>query len=423
MTVLTAGSRGDVQPYVALACGLRRAGHEVVLATHAPFGEFVRAHGLTFFPTAGDPQAFLAGTAGIGLTRSGENFLAYLARMADFARPLWHALLEDWVQACQGAEAIVISPLAIAGLDIAEALGVPVFLAPLLPLSPTREAPMYLAPVLPGLGAGYNLATHGAVRELVSQLLRFPLDAFRRDRLGLPAHRWAGPLSAAIQARTPSLFGFSEAVIRRPADWPERHVVTGYWFLDRPPGWRPPPALEAFLAAGPPPVYVGFGSMVTPDPAATAAVALAAVAQVGCRAIVATGWGGLRPEGLPPGVLEIEGAPHDWLFPRVAAVVHHGGAGTTAAALRAGVPAVVTPFFSDQPFWARRLHALEVAPPPVAAGTLDADRLGAAIRRALTDARLRARAAAIGRQSAAEDGVGRAAAAIEAHLEGRRGAT
>ncbi|HEX2036809.1 MAG TPA: glycosyltransferase, partial [Chloroflexota bacterium] len=223
-------------------------------------------------------------------------------------------------------------------------------------------------------------------------------------------------------AGIPRLYGYSRLVVPRPPDWPPDWHVTGYWALDSAtavPPWEPPAALAAFLDAGPPPVYVGFGSMAPRSAGHLTEAALQALRATGQRGILASGWAGLGAASgaaLPPEVFRIQEAPHDWLFPRMAAVVHHGGAGTTAAGLRAGVPAVVTPVFGDQPFWGQRVAALGAGPRPVPMRQVTAERLAGAIHQATTDARMRATAAGLGRRLRAEDGVAQAVRAVEQHL-------
>lgn len=181
--------------------------------------------------------------------------------------------------------------------------------------------------------------------------------------------------------------------------------MTGYWFLRTPPGWSPPEPLRRFLEAGEPPVYVGFGSMPNQEPRATFDLILRALEMTGQRGVIYGGWGGLAGETAGDRALVIEGVPHEWLFPRMKAVVHHGGAGTTAAGLRAGVPNVVVPFFGDQPFWGWRVAALGAGPAPIPRRSLTAERLAAAIERAVTDPAIHGRASEIGARLRAEDGV------------------
>jgi UDP:flavonoid glycosyltransferase YjiC (YdhE family) len=209
----------------------------------------------------------------------------------------------------------------------------------------------------------------------------------------------------ARRDRRPVLCCFSEAVVPRPADWPSYVHTTGYWFVDAAAGWTPPPELAEFLAAGPPPVYVGFGSMVPADPTRTDSVVRAALRRAGVRGIVSG-----DPARAPhdDDILVVNDVPHAWLFPRMAAVVHHGGAGTTAAGLRAGVPTIVCPFFGDQPYWGERVAALGAGPRPLPIKGLTAGRLSAALEQATGSERMRSAATGLGERLSAEDGVGAA---------------
>jgi UDP:flavonoid glycosyltransferase YjiC (YdhE family) len=222
-----------------------------------------------------------------------------------------------------------------------------------------------------------------------------------------------GPFSSPALRGLPVLNGYSPAVIPPAPDWGDRVRVTGYWFLEPPADWTPPPALEEFLQAGPPPVYVGFGSMSSRKPEETAELVFAALKQAGQRAILLSGWSGLRAADVPPGVFMVESVPFQWLFPRMAAVVHHGGAGTTAAGLRAGVPSIVVPFFGDQPFWGRRVYDLGAGPRPIPRRQLTVERLALALRTAVTDESIRGHAAALGAKIRTEDGPRAAVEIIE----------
>jgi UDP:flavonoid glycosyltransferase YjiC (YdhE family) len=198
-----------------------------------------------------------------------------------------------------------------------------------------------------------------------------------------------------------------------PADWGPANQLTGYWFLDDAEDWAPPAALLDFLQAGPVPVYIGFGSMSSRKPEETADLVIQAVKQTKQRALLFSGWDGLHKQDLPDSMLMIGPTSHDWLFPRVAAVVHHGGAGTTAAGLRAGVPSILVPFFGDQPFWGNRVHSLGVGPAPIPRSKLSVERLAQAIQEATTDTRMRQRAADLGVKIRAENGVANAVKIIQ----------
>ncbi|MEO5874205.1 MAG: glycosyltransferase, partial [Streptosporangiaceae bacterium] len=231
------------------------------------------------------------------------------------------------------------------------------------------------------------------------------LNPWRREDLKLPTMGLRGPMVGA--RRSTVLCGFSSAVVPRPADWPENVHLTGYWFLDRP-DWKPSGELEAFLAAGPPPVYVGFGSMAPRDPAAMDHTIRAALRREGLRGVLMG-----DPATSEDDMIVVSDVPHGRLFPEMAAVVHHGGAGTTAESLRAGVPTLVCPFFGDQPFWADRVHALGAGPAALPIGRVTVETLAAALRQAVTDPRIRENSAQLGRVLHAEDGVARACETLD----------
>lgn len=425
IALLALGSRGDVQPFIALGEALCHIGHSVSLIGLADYRDLVGAYGLPYAPVVGaagelmDRELVYAAldSAGGGLPLGfARRFLAQVA-------PLVARLCAECLAACAGADLIVASTLGLyPGLAIAERLGVPLVPAHFHPSGLTSSAPDVSFAALPGwapLRGAYNRLTHHLAAHGLWQLLRGPLNR-ARAAAGLPA------LSAAVlwgRVRHPaplSLYGYSAAVAPAPADWPGQRRITGYWLLGPPPGWAPPEPLARFLAAGPPPVYIGFGSVLAGrDPAAVTALLVAALDRAGARGIIYRGaWGDLAPAGLPGHVLAIDDAPHAWLFPRVAAVVTHGGAGTTAAALRAGAPIVAVPSYGDQRFWGRRVAELGAGTAPIPRAELSAERLAAAIGRAVADPAMRARAAALGARIAAEDGAAAAARAI--HISGPR---
>jgi UDP:flavonoid glycosyltransferase YjiC (YdhE family) len=279
-----------------------------------------------------------------------------------------------------------------------------------------------LPPTLP-LGGFLNSLTYPVLLEGFGLMFRKSINQFRQTTLQLsPLPRWTGLYGRLDKAGVPYLYGFSPKVVPKPSNWKTRLHVTGYWFLEHPQDWTPPQDLLAFLAAGSPPVYIGYGSMTGREPERMTDMALAALAKTGQRGILLTGWGGICATDLPETVFKLESAPHDWLFPRMAAIVHHGGAGTSAAALRAGVPSVVVPFFGDQPFWAHRLLQLGVTPAPIPKSSLTVDRLAAAITIAVSDETMHQRVRAIGNQIRADNGVQQAVAAFQhclCHQESR----
>ncbi len=413
ITVIASGSRGDVEPYLALGKGLQQAGQAVRLVTHENFEAYVRAQGVEFWPIAGNVQE-IAQSPEMRARLARGNFLAIMAQMAKEAQRGALALAEAGLAACQGTD-LVLSGIGglFVGAALAQKLGLPLVQAHYIPFTPTRAYPSFLFPRLPSwLDGLFNRLSYHLARQVMWQGFRSADGQARRQVLGLPPASFWGPYRALDAQPYPVLYGYSPAVIPPPPDWNENVHVTGYWFLDSAADWTPPPALSEFLDAGPPPVYVGFGSMSDREPEELMAIVLQALARTGQRGILLSGWSGLHAAYLPDSVLMLESAPFSWLFPHMAAVVHHGGAGTTSAGLRAGVPSLVVPFMGDQPFWGRRVAELGVGPDPVPRKKLTVERLAAAIEKAVTDPTMRQRAAELGARIQAEDGIARAVAVV-----------
>lgn len=283
-----------------------------------------------------------------------------------------------------------------------------------MPFSPTRAFSGALLPLPNSLGGSLNLLSQHITRQIVWQMYRPADKGVRQQVFDLPRRSFWGPFNSKMLNQAPILYGFSPSVILPPADWdPSLIHITGYWNLEPSDGWTPPLALTQFLESGTPPIYIGFGSMSNRKPEETADVVLQALKQTHQRAIVFTGWAGLQKADLPDTVMMVDSTPHSWLFQHVAAVVHHGGAGTTAAGLRSGVPSIVVPFHGDQPFWGRRVAELGVGPSPIPRSKLTAEKLSHAIQSAMGDAAMRQRAAELGTKIRAEDGIANAVAVIE----------
>jgi sterol 3beta-glucosyltransferase len=400
--LLTVGSQGDVQPFAALAARLTAGGHDAVLAAPAVFSGLAAAHGVPFVPLdldVGQVGEALAGKRGV---RHLVTFCRAMGRQAS-------GVLPGVTQAARlGADVVVHHPVLPLGQHCADLLGVPAVVAQPLPaLLPTRQFASAAWPrPVPG---PLNRPSYRAARVLAGAWCRRDIDRWRRDVLALPARPGRhDPLRSGAGAPVTVLHAYSPHVVPRPADWPATAHVTGYWTLPSGPGWAPPRRLAEFLDAPEPVVYLGFGSMPGPDPRRLADAIVAAARQAGVRVLVSSISPDLR-RLLPAGrFLVIRHAPHDWLFPRVQAIVHHGGAGTTGAAVAAGRPQVIWPFGVDQPFWSRRMADLGVAPPARPVRALTGRTLAAALGRVLGDEQMRARAAELGRRVRAEDGCGRA---------------
>ncbi len=420
-TLVTAGSRGDIQPYIALGLGLQAHGHTARLATHALYADWIRGYGLEFAPVEGDPMAAFQQEHGRDWVETGQHGREFLRGFQQFIGPLLHQATADTLAACAGTDMVLFSAVAFyVTYSVAEKLGLPFLQAYLQPINPTRAFPSVIFPTRHKGGAIFNYATHALGGYQIWLRLRPVLNDIRRQTLGLRPIPLLGPFPDMFRKKVPVVHGYSPTLLPKPKDWSAALSVPGFWFLDVA-GYQPPPALADFLAAGPPPIYIGFGSMTGNDPERLTRVALEAVRLSGQRAVLLAGWAGLATGEVPPDVLRLDSAPHDWLFPRMAAIVHHGGVGTTHEALRAGRPQVVVPFFGDQPFWADRVYGLGVSPPPLHQEVLTAEGLAAAIGAATGDATMQRRAADVGERVCAEQGVAGAVAIVERYLGQRPG--
>ena len=409
VAILTVGTQGDVQPYIALGLGMKEAGHEVTFVTGKGFESSVSERGLDHFALDVDLLELAQSPEGKAAL-AGKNLFSTIKKLV----PTMRRMLDDEWKAIRGADALIYHPKALGGYHIAEALGVPSFMAhPVPAFSPTRAFPIPVLPI-PDLGGLFNKMSYGALLRLITAPYHRTINRWRSESLDLPPRRF---MASELELRGEPirrLYCYSPHVVPTPADWDASSTTTGYWFLNHQEGWRPPALLSEFLAVGPPPVYVGFGPTAG-DPERSHAVAVAALRESGQRGVLATGHAGL-PHSVTDGVCVVESVPHDWLFPRMAAVVHHGGAGTTAEGLRAGKPTVVCPSFGDQPFWGRRVYELGAGPRPVPQKRLTIERLSNAIHTVTMNVAVRRRATELGEMIRTENGVARAVEIIDARL-------
>lgn len=423
IALVTMGSRGDVQPFVALAAKLRLRVDQVVLAAPASFASLAEAHGVNFVDLPVDPAGMLATEIGQRWIDSGTDLRAFLRGLRELADPLGEQVADAMIAACADADLVVYATLAFPAWHIADARGVPAVQVAFAPSCSTAAFPPPMFPDIFGGDHGPPTATartyHRAAHWMFNQALWLPLrrriNRWRRMRLHAPPLGLRSPGLEVDRRGEPLLHAFSPTILPPPSDWGSHVVTTGAWFLDDTACWEPSATVADFVAAGPPPVVVGMGSMTTRDPAELTRVVLAALERAGQRGVLLAGWAGLGGETARHGstdVLVCDEVPHGWLLPRAAAVVHHGGSGTTAASLRAGVPTVVVPHFGDQPLWADRVWALGAGPPSIPRPELTADRLAAAITSATADPAIRDRTELIGECIRAERGVERAVAEI-----------
>lgn len=400
ITILALGSRGDIQPYAALGSGLKSAGHQVRFVTFESFAALIGEMGLEFHPIAGDAQALVAGggTSLLGLVRSFTGLAKGYARS-----------LSD---PCLGETDLIINQLpgGMYGYDLAEKYKVPMALASVIPLARTRAMPLMGFPSLPL--PGYNRITYSFGEKVVWQMFRSVINEWRIQTLNLPPLPFKGRFDQLGTRKFPILNGFSQYVVPRPADWNEHIHISGYWFAEEK-QWTPPKELLDFLDAGAPPVFIGFGSMPVKKPQQITEIILDALKRSGQRGILHSGWGGLGKSSLPESVFKVDYVPYGWLFPRMAMIFHHGGSGTTAYALRSGVPSCVIPFVFDQFYWGGRTAQLGAGLRPIPIKKLTLKNLQQAIEIGSQDTHIRQNAIELGDKIRAENGVRSAVKILE----------
>lgn len=416
---LTIGSRGDVQPYIALSKGLKAQGHSPVIVSHPEYKDWVEKHGIEFRCVGGDPGALMK--------LSVEHRLfspAFFKESVGKFRSWLDELLRDCFEQCWDAELLIESPSTMAGIHVAEALQCFYFRAFTMPWTRTKHLPQAFAVPPVDLGEAYNWSSYTMFDRLFWQATSGQINRWRRHMLHLNSINFA----ELDQDSVPFVYNFSSAVVPHPIDWPDRITVTGYWFLDsKSEEWEPPKELLDFMdnarKDGKKLVYVGFGSITVPNTNKVMQNIYDAVRQADVRAIVSKGWSSrmLYPSGevsaepaKPREVYIVDAIPHDWLFPKIDVAMHHGGAGTTGASLRAGLVTLIHPFFGDQFFWAGRLQKLGAG---ARIGSLDSDDIAEALKKATTDRIMKEKAADVGTSIRAEDGVRNAISFIESHLE------
>ena len=417
ITILTYGSRGDVQPFLPFSLGLMARGHSVKLAAPRRFKDLVEEHGVHFVPLAGDPEDLSR-----RLNNVGFNPFKQMREMMDHAIAIGADVARQVDEACRDAELIIHTfAHAVGAHTAARENHIPDVHIQTFPMfTPTGDYPNVALPDLKLRALNYF--SHVFSSQISKWTSKFGYEQVRR-RAGLPKRKLHFPfdknppfdkLRTSLRPPTLILCAWSPSVLPPSREWGKNVHVTGYFFFDFNEAYKPPDELRSFLNSGEKPICISFGSMVNRDAKRIDEIIRESLRRTNHRGIILSGWGMVN-QPLSSDLLYLESAPHDWLLPRCKMIVHHGGAGTTSAGLRAGIPQVVVPFMTDQPFWARRVHALDVAPKPILVKNLTVDRLVKAIAEAATKA-ARVRADEMGRKIRAEDGVNRAVALVESHV-------
>ena len=401
ITILTYGSRGDVQPFLPLSLRLLEEGHSVKLAAPFRFKNLVEEYGIDFVPLSGDPEELSR-----RLNNAGHNFVKLLRELTNHAIEVGADVWRQTEEACKAADLILHTfTHAVGAHTLARERGIPDIHIQTFPMfTPTGDYPNV---TLPGLRSRFlNRLTHTLSGKITWWASQIGFERVRR-RAGLRKRKLYWPFDdGPLRPRTPILCAWSHGVLPPSKDWLPNVHVTGYYFFADHDSYQPNKELESFLSLGQQPVCVSFGSMVYRDAEKIDKIVRAALAQTGNRAIILSGWSGIGSASSND-LLYLDAAPHDWLLPRCKIVIHHGGAGTTAAGLRAGIPNIVVPFMADQPFWGRRVHAIGAGPRPLRVKRLSIQKLVQAIVEAEAES-VHPGARAIGQQIRSEDGVGMA---------------
>ncbi|KZT36345.1 UDP-Glycosyltransferase/glycogen phosphorylase [Sistotremastrum suecicum HHB10207 ss-3] len=429
IVIMIVGSRGDVQPFLALGKSLIRDGHRVRIATHSSFEEFVRENGLEFFNIGGDPKdlmAYMVKNPGLipGLESLTNGDIGRKRKMLEeMLDGCWRACFEPDSKTNDAflADAIISNPPTFAHIHCAEALGIPLLMSftsvLAMPWCPTTSFPHPLVNISQSNAERglTNYLSYAMAEMLTWQGMGDIVNRFRAKTLGLePLSMRSGP-GVVDRLKVPWTYCLSPALVPKPADWRNHIDVVGFYFLELATNYKPAEDLAAFLEKGPPPIYIGFGSVVVEDPDAMTKTILEAVKRAGVRALISAGWGKIGGDIIPDDVFILGNVPHDWLFTKVSAVCHHGGAGTTAAGLRIGKPTIVVPFFGDQPFWGMMINRAGAGPKPIPHRELNADNLTAAIK-FVTSQSAQEAAARMGEQIRGEDGVTEGVLSFYKHL-------
>mmetsp|Transcript_1883 Transcript_1883/g.5490 ORF Transcript_1883/g.5490 Transcript_1883/m.5490 type:complete len:715 (+) Transcript_1883:126-2270(+) len=395
IVMLIVGTRGDVQPFLALGRAMKEYGHRVRLATHATFRDWVISNGLEFYPLGGDPKVlseYIARNRGIVPYGGWADITAQRGQLSEIIDSTYAACTEPDEEGHMTpfrAECIVANPPSLGHIHCAERLGVPLHIFFTMPWSPTSSFPHPLALIA-------NRTSIQKHTRALNKLSYYTTDAIIwagnadlvnkfRKKIGLkPIRLMHHGAQMLTMLKVPHTYCWSPALVQKPQDWKDHIDVVGFFFLDesKHTQYQPPDDLREFMEAGPPPIYVGVGSLVVDNPVGFTKIIYEAARKTTSRIILSKGWANLG-EGVdnkPGNVLLLGNCPHDWLFPRCSAVVHHGGAGTTAAGLRAACPTTIVPFFGDQPFWGEACCRAGVGPAAIPIDLLTVDKMVAAIR-------------------------------------------
>ncbi|KAG0570975.1 hypothetical protein KC19_6G201900 [Ceratodon purpureus] len=416
IVMLIVGTRGDVQPFIAIGKRLQEHGHRVRLASHKNFENFVKREGLEFYPLGGDPVVLA------GYMVKNKGFLPSNPSEIPVQREQIKSIVYSLLAACTmpdldtgipfEAQAIIANPPAYGHVHVAEYLKIPLHIFFTMPWTPTSAFPHPLSRVKQP--AAYRMS-YSVVDTLIWLGIRGIVNSYRKKKLKLRPITYLSGSQGSI-SEMPTGYIWSPHLVPKPRDWGPLVDVVGFCFLNLASDYKPPEDLVKFLQAGPPPIYIGFGSLPVEDPQGMTKIIVEAINKTGQRGIIGKGWGGIGDlDEVPENIFLLSDCPHDWLFPQCAAVVHHGGAGTTSAGLKAACPTTIIPFFGDQPFWGDRVHEKGVGPVPIPVNYFTLEKLISAIEFML-DPAVKQKAVELAKAMEFEDGVEGAVNAFHKHI-------
>ncbi len=395
ITIVSWGGHGDIRPYVALALGLKNAGYVVRFITTSDHEEFVSSYGFSLKTIDCENFNFVE-------QQSGNNPFHIIDAQKLTLNPVEGSYLNKLWDACKDAEAIIFNAYGFIAYYIAEKLDIPCYAACTQPHHPTYAFPNPYMPIIQPLVGLYNKLSYYLFDQFLWQVVRQPINQYRQETLNLSTLPfWSGITKRMHQKKLPFLYSYSPSILPKPSDWPDWAYVTGYWFLDRHADWQPPADLVEFLAAGTPPIYIEIR-----HPEVTKEMILDVLKQTGQRAIVrGMGFKETDARDLVHQVFPVESIPHDWLFPQMSAIVHHGGVGTTMSSSRAGVPMVIVPLEGDHFLCAYKVAKLGIGTRPILQKQISAASIAKAIKVAVSDKHMQEQAVMMGENLRAENGV------------------
>ena len=407
---ITIGSRGDVQPFIALGRGLKQKGHSVRICAMNVFQKLIEAEGFEYAPMAGSAELVMEKLIGEQV-----SFAEYFRNLRGLLEPIKKEFLKDIENACIDIDCVLYSTLGSVAYHACEKYKIPCFRVFFCPLDPTDEFPAMTAPRLP-LGRIYNRFTFKSGDLLWSNATRTLLNDWRKE-MGLSEVKpFQFPYREMNGKPIPTLYAYSSIIAPKPEEWDDNRYVTGFWVQEVSENWEPDQELRDFLQDGEKPIYIGFGSTVGGNFDRILDIVLESVKKTKQRALLSAGWRNIGDRKLPENVMQVGNVPHEWLFRQVKAVSHHGGAGTTAAGIRSGIPGIIVPFGGDQPYWGDRIYKLGIGTKPIWCKKLTVENYSQAINTVASDEAMQKKACEYGQKLRDENGVENAISIIESCL-------